>query len=113
MPREELERQRERDTQRRLRELEHEVDALRAREVARDNVAPYPVPTDIYVPAAYGYDYGYGYGYGRRVLNPGTRPGLRPEQPIAKHPNRPINNRHSPREPIPGAPVMRGGAGRG
>jgi hypothetical protein len=120
IPREELERQRERDTQQRLRELEREVDALRAREGARDNVAPYPVPTEIYVPTysypyanGYGYRYAYGPGYGRRPLHPGTGPGMRPEHPIANHPSRPINNRHSPREPVPGSPAMRGGAGRG
>lgn len=114
IPREELERQRERDTQQRLRELEREVDALRAREVARDNVAPYPVPTDGYVPT-YAYGYGDGYGFARRPLHPpiGNRPGFRPDHPIAKHPHRPIHTRHSPMEPVPGAPPMRGGARRG
>jgi hypothetical protein len=115
MSREELERSRERDMRKRVRELEHEVDALRAREVARDNVAPYPAPTDVYVPEyAYGGygGYGYGYpGYGRRPLNPGT-PGARPEHPIAKQPHRPFNSRNSPREPVPGAAQVRS-AGRG
>ena len=110
IPREELERSRDRDTQQRLRELEREVDALRAREGARDNVAPYPVPTDVYVPT-YAYGYGYGYGYGRPLHPPtGSRPVLRPEHPIAKHPNRPFHSRSVPREPVPGSPAMRGGA---
>ena len=108
MSREELERQRDRDMQQRMRELEREVDALRAREIARDNVAPYPVPADItYVPA-YGYGGYYGYGSARRPLNPGSHPGSRPEHPIAKPTNRPFHTRNSPVEPVPATLPVRG-----
>ena len=70
MPKEELEQMRQRDMQRRVQQLENEVDELRARSMARDNAAAYPMPAEVYVPAGYGYDYGYGWGYGRRALYP-------------------------------------------
>jgi hypothetical protein len=46
IPREELDRLRERDTQKRLRQLEAEVEELRAREAARAAVAAVAAPTE-------------------------------------------------------------------
>jgi hypothetical protein len=115
MPKEELEQMRQRDMQRRVQQLENEVDELRARSMARDNAAAYPMPAEVYVPAAYGYDYGYGWGYGRRALYPpvARRPGPRPEHPIANPPpNRGRSFRGSPMEPVPNS-VGRGAPSRG
>jgi hypothetical protein len=75
IPKEELERLRERDTQMRLRQLEAEVEELRAREAAQPAASP---PSE---PVHYGYPV---YWYGRTW--PG-RGGIgrehRPAQPIA------------------------------
>lgn len=110
IPKDEMDQMRQRDMQRRVQQLENEVDELRAR--ARDAAVPYPVPTDVYVPAyAYGYDYGY--GYGRRRPPIAGNPGPRPEHPIAGGPNRPRQVRSSPMEYLPSAPAARGAAGRG
>ena len=92
MPREELERQRERDTQRRMQQLEREVGDLRARERARDQQPPEPVYNEVYVPA-------YGYGYARPPHRPPVaRPrgnGYEPPQ----DPNPPIRFERPPERP--------------
>ena len=112
MSRDEMEQVRQRDMQRRVRQLEEEVDELRARAVARDTAVPYPVPADVYVPAyAYGYDYGYGYGRRRPPIV--GHPGHRPEHPIATPAHRPKPVRSSPVELMPNGSSARGAGGRG
>ena len=107
----EMEQMRQRDMQRRVQQLEREVDELRARDIGRDNAVPYPVPAEVYVPA---YAYGYDYGYPPRRRPPVTGyPGLRPEQPIATPPNRSRPPRGSPIELSPNGPSGRGSGGRG
>jgi hypothetical protein len=83
IPREELERLRERDVQRRLRRLELEIDELRAREAGRAAaVAELPEP-EFYDSGVYGYPV---YGGFRRKWH--RHPGFgwihRPQPPMAK-----------------------------
>jgi hypothetical protein len=91
IPKEELERLRKQDEQRRVQQLEREVDELRARERARENAVPETVYTEVYVPA---------YGYPPRPPRPpgAGRPGYRPEQPIhrPKPPGRANQNANPP-----------------
>ena len=110
IPKDELDRMQQQSMQHRVRQLELEVDELRARGGARDNAVPYSVPADVPV---YTYGYGYGYPYPRRPLHPpvAERPGPRPEHPIANNRPRPV--RSSPMELMPSVPAPRGAAGRG
>jgi len=110
IPKDELDRMQQQSMQHRVRQLELEVDELRARGGARDNAVPYSVPADVPV---YTYGYGYGYPYPRRPLHPpvAERPGPRPEHPIANSRPRPV--RSSPMELMPSVPAPRGAAGRG
>ena len=83
MPREELERLRERDDDRRIRQLEAEVEELRAREAAQA-AAPVAQPSD---PGFTGYPvyrrpvYGYARNWHRRA---GAEWADRPKHPVAK-----------------------------
>lgn len=93
MPKEELERLRERDRQQRLRQLEAEVAELRAREQARENTPPEVVYQEVYVPA-------YGYGYRRPPSSRppwSGRPGYRPDHP--DHKPRPATRPQPPANP--------------
>jgi Domain of unknown function (DUF4124) len=91
IPKEELERLRERSEQQRLQQLEREVDELRAREQARANAAPEIVYTEVYVPA-------YGYRWPSRRFTAAGHPGHRPYPPIDK-PGPPARPR-----PLPSVP---------
>jgi hypothetical protein len=76
IPKEEMDRLREREHQARLLRLEREVEELRAREQARAHAQPEVVYTETYVPA---------YGYWYPVHKDHSRHRNRhPEQPIAK-----------------------------
>jgi hypothetical protein len=78
IPKEQMQRLRERDEQQRIEQLERENDELRARERARASTPPETVYTEVYVPA---------YGYGpppRRRPPDGVKGGPRPEHPIPK-----------------------------
>jgi hypothetical protein len=102
----EMQQIRERDMQRRVQQLEQEVDDLRAR--SRDAAVPYSVPAEVYVPAyAYGYDYGY---WRRRPPIARHHPGSRPEHPHVT-PHKPRSGKGGPIEAMPGAPSARGGRG--
>jgi uncharacterized protein DUF4124 len=76
IPKEEMDRLREREYQARLQRLEREVEELRAREQSREVAQPEVVYTDAYLP---------GYGYWYPVHGHHSRHGnRRPEQPIVK-----------------------------
>jgi len=89
MSRDEIDRQRERDNQRRLQQLESEVRDLRAREGAREQLPPEPGYNEVYVPA-----YGYGGPANRR---PGSRPRGYYEPP--PEPNPPLRFERPPERP--------------
>jgi len=91
IPREERERLRERDEQARLRQLEREVEELRAREEARASAPPEVIYTDSWVPAYGGY-------WPHRVRPPGQGHKPKPEHPIAKP--RPVD-RSPPLQELP------------
>ena len=98
MPKEELDRLRERDEQRRLERLEREVEELRAREQTRAYPVPEPVYSEVYVPLYGGYQRPWQRFPG--VARPGVgRPGHRPEHPITKPkpPTRPRQPMSDPR----------------
>ena len=107
---EELDQMRERDTQRRVQQLEREVDELRARNLARDQAVPQSIPVEV---PAYAYGYPYGYMYPRRPSQPPVtgRPGHRPDHPIAT----PQSNRVRPAKgsPLELTPAPRSASGRG
>ena len=115
IPKEELEQKRERDTQRRVQQLEREVDELRARNIARDQAVPYTTPPEVY-PPAYPYGYGYGWGFPRRPLHPPvfTHRGHRHDHMAGKtqSSNRPRPAK-SPLELAPNGSAARSAAGRG
>lgn len=93
MSRDDLDRQRERETQQRLQQLEREVDDLRAREDARAQAPPEPVYNEIYVPV---------YGYGRPVHRPPYRPRVKPYEPTPE-PNPPLRPERLPERPAAAA----------
>ena len=94
MSREDLDRQRERDTRQRVQQLEREVDVLRSREGARAQTPPEPVYEEIYVPA---------YGYGRPVHRPpSSRPRGNPYEPTPE-PNPPLRFERPPERPAAAA----------
>jgi len=90
MSRDELDRQRERETQQRLQQLEREVTDLRAREGSRAQTPPEPVYDEVYVPA---------YGYGSPAHRPpGGRPRGKYYEPPPE-PNPPLQFERPPERP--------------
>jgi hypothetical protein len=101
IPKEELEQLRGRDAQMRLRQLEREVEELRAREASRAvaPVAESPEPRTYWYPA-YGYP---AYGYGRKLdRRPDAGWTHRPTHAVAK----PLPSSRSPHQ-IGRAPLQR------
>lgn len=78
IPKEEMDRLREREYQLRVQRLEREVDELRMREQARQYAKPEVIYTETYVPA-----YGYWYPVHDQHVRDRDR-NRHPEQPIAK-----------------------------
>jgi hypothetical protein len=108
IPKEELERLRERDMQRRLQQLELEVEALRGREAAGADSYPAPAEADVDDDFFYGYPvYGYRPKWRR---HPGIGAVHRPKPPIAEPRRRGPRQLRSGLAPPPGglAPLPSG-----
>ncbi len=99
MSRDDLDRQRERETQQRLQQLEREVTDLRAREGSRVQTPPEPIYNDVYVPA-----YGYSYPSHRP---PGTRPPRGRHYEPPPEPNPPLQFERPPERPARAARSVR------